>query len=162
MSIAAIQWVLAESPTTGADRLLLLILAEAAHADGTGICVGPTELARRANVKNVRSVKRTLASLVRRGAIVPGPIDERYRTRVYTIALTSGQNATVGDSPPWSAGRKGSGRNGSKGSGRNAPLTKSINQTPNPARTHVSAFGPPGRADDGEFISEDNDQEQAA
>jgi hypothetical protein len=79
MSIAVMNWVWANSPTSGNGRLVLLALADAcSRDDGTGCWPSAGTIARKANISH-RTVRRVIARLeagghlaVHRGGGGPG------------------------------------------------------------------------------------------
>jgi hypothetical protein len=63
MSIAVMNWVWANSPTSGNERLVLLALADAcSRDDGTGCWPSTATIARKANISD-RTVRRVIARL---------------------------------------------------------------------------------------------------
>lgn len=101
MSIQAIAWVLESSTTKGADRLVLLSLAN--HANDQGECYpSASTIAREANLNEVH-VRRTLKALVDAGCIartINAAPDERIRKdrrpNLYAILDGCAQKC-----PPW-------------------------------------------------------------
>jgi len=79
VSIAVMNWVWANSPTSGNERLVMLALADAcSRDDGTGCCPSAATIARKANISD-RTVRRVIARLeadghllVHRGGARPG------------------------------------------------------------------------------------------
>jgi len=70
MSIAVMNWVWANSPTAGNERLVLLALADAcSRDDGTGCWPSAATIARQANV-SARTVRRVIARLEAGGHVV--------------------------------------------------------------------------------------------
>lgn len=95
MSVQCMAWVLAESPTTGTDRLVLLSLANHANELGQSWPSVAT-IAREANASE-RAVQRSLANLKQAGAItvqVNAAPDERIpkdrRPNLYRILKVRG------------------------------------------------------------------------
>jgi len=67
MSIAVMNWVWANSPTLGNERLVLLALADACSGDdGTGCRLSAATIAPKANISS-RSVRRVIAHAVGEG-----------------------------------------------------------------------------------------------
>jgi DNA-binding IscR family transcriptional regulator len=63
VSIAIMNWVWAQSPTSGNERLVLLALADAcSRDDGTGCWPSAAKIAREANISE-RTVRRVIARL---------------------------------------------------------------------------------------------------
>ena len=63
MSIAVMNWVWANSPTSGNERLVLLALADAcSRDDGTGCWPSAATIARKANISD-RTVRRVITRL---------------------------------------------------------------------------------------------------
>src|ERR1700722_18029502 len=63
MSISVMNWVWANSPTSGNERLVLLALADAcSRDDGTGCWPSAATIARKANISD-RTVRRVIARL---------------------------------------------------------------------------------------------------
>src|SRR5258708_10670038 len=70
MSIAMMNWVWANSPTSGNERLVLLALADAcSRDDGTGCWPSAATIARKANISD-RAVRRLIARLEAEGHLV--------------------------------------------------------------------------------------------
>src|SRR5215472_12347875 len=119
MSIAVMNWVWANSPTSGNERLALLALADVcARDDGTGCWPSAATIARRANISD-RSVRRVIARLEAGGHVrVHRGGGRAGSTNSYTVVMaigSPGQNATPdslsggdsGDSPPLTQLRQG-------------------------------------------------------
>ena len=112
MSIAVMNWVWANSPTSGNERLVLLALADACpRDDGTGCWPSAATIARKANISD-RTVRRVIARLeadgyllVQRGGSRSGPANS---CTVLTGIQSPGQTVTpdnltggdTGDRPP--------------------------------------------------------------
>ena len=115
MSIAVMNWVWANSPTSGNERLVLLALADAcSRDDGTGCWPSAATTARKANISD-RTVRRVIARLEAEGQVIVhrggGPTGS---TKSYTVVTgdrvihSPGQNVTpdklsggdTGDMPP--------------------------------------------------------------
>jgi hypothetical protein len=112
MSIAVMNWVWANSPASGNDRLVLLALADAcSRADGTGCWPSAATIARKANISD-RSVRRVIARLEAGGHVkVHRGGGRAGSTNSYTVVMvinSPGQNVTPdslsgadsGDTPP--------------------------------------------------------------
>ena len=70
MSIAVMNWVWANSPTSGNERLVLLALADAcSRDDGSGCWPSAATIARKANISD-RTVRRVIARLETEGHVV--------------------------------------------------------------------------------------------
>ena len=70
MSIAVMNWVWANSPTSGNERLMLLALADAcSRDDGSGRWPSAATMARQANISS-RSVRRVITRLEAEGHVV--------------------------------------------------------------------------------------------
>jgi hypothetical protein len=70
MSIAVMNWVWANSPTSGNERLVLLALADAcSRDDGTGCWPSAATIARKANISD-RTVRRVIARLEAEGHVI--------------------------------------------------------------------------------------------
>jgi hypothetical protein len=70
VSIAVMNWVSANSPTSGNDRLVLLTLADAcSRDDGTGCWPSAATIARKAKISD-RTVRRVIARLEADGHVV--------------------------------------------------------------------------------------------
>lgn len=103
MSVDVSGWVLRHSPTTGTDRLVLLVLADAADSDGTNAWPSLDTIAQRANV-NRRTAQRSLRRLDDDGHIaiesnVGGPVDARAdrRPNRYTVLMRGGARTAPSD-----------------------------------------------------------------
>ena len=112
MSIAVMNFVWANSPTSGNERLVLLALADAcSRDDGTGCWPSAATIARKANISD-RSVRRVIARLEADGHVVVHRGGGRAgSTNSYTVVMvihSPGQNVTPdslsggdsGDTPP--------------------------------------------------------------
>ena len=112
MSIAVMNWVWANSPTSGNERLVLLALADAcSRDDGTDCWPSAATIARKANI-SARTVRRVIARLEADGHVVVHRGGGRAgATNSYTVVMvihSPGQNVTPdkvsgddsGDSPP--------------------------------------------------------------
>jgi Helix-turn-helix domain len=119
MSIAVMNWVWANSPTSGNERLVLLALADAcSRDDGTGCWPSAATIARKANISD-RTVRRVIARLEADGHLVVHRGGGRAgSTNSYTVVTgihTPGQNDTpdnlsrgdTGDTPPQTQSRQG-------------------------------------------------------
>ena len=115
MSIAVMNWVWANSPTSGNERLVLLALADAcSRDDGTGCWPSAATIARKANISD-RTVRRVISRLEADGHLIVHRGGGRAgSTNSYTVVTgdraihSSGQNDTpdslsggdTGDLPP--------------------------------------------------------------
>jgi hypothetical protein len=112
MSIAVMNWVWANSPTSGNERLVLLALADAcSRDDGTGCWPSAATIARKANISD-RTVRRVIARLEAEGHVVAHRGGARAgATNSYTVVTgihNPGQTVTpdkvsrddTGDRPP--------------------------------------------------------------
>jgi hypothetical protein len=98
MSIAVMNWVWANSPTSGNERLVLLALADAcSRDDGTGCWPSAATIARKANISD-RTVRRVIARLEADGHVIVHRGGGRAgATNSYTVAAgihSPGQNVT--------------------------------------------------------------------
>jgi Helix-turn-helix domain len=90
MSIAVMNWVWANSPIFGSERLVLLALADASSRDdGTGCWPSAATIARKANISD-RTVRRVIAWLEAEGHVVVHRGGGRARST----------NSYAGDRPP--------------------------------------------------------------
>jgi DNA-binding IscR family transcriptional regulator len=115
MSIAVMNWVWANSPTSGNERLVLLALADAcSRDDGTGCWPSAATIARKANISD-RTVRRVITRLAAEGHLIVHRGGGRAgSTNSYTVVTigrvihSPGQNDTpdnlsggdTGDRPP--------------------------------------------------------------
>ncbi len=112
MSIAVMNWVWANSPTSGNERLVLLALADAcSRDDGTGCWPSAATIARKSNI-SARTVRRVIARLEADGHVVVhrggGRAGSTNSYTVVTSIRSPGQNDTsdklsggvTGDRPP--------------------------------------------------------------
>jgi len=102
MSIAVMNWVWANSPTSGNERLVLLALADAcSRDDGTGCWPSAATIARKANISD-RSVRRVIARLEAAGQVeVHRGRGRAGSTNSYTVVMvihSPGQKVTTPDS----------------------------------------------------------------
>jgi DNA-binding IscR family transcriptional regulator len=98
MSIAVMNWVWANSPASGNERLVLLALADAcSRDDGTGCWPSAATVARKANISD-RSVRRVIARLEADGQVLVHRGGGRAgSTNSYTVVMVihnPGQNVT--------------------------------------------------------------------
>lgn len=109
MSIAVMNWIWTNSPTSGNERLVLLALADAcSRDDGTGCWPAVATIARKANI-SVRTVQRVLDRLERDGHLIVHRVQggAHRSTNSYTVVIHNGcqpdarQSATgdAGDTP---------------------------------------------------------------
>jgi hypothetical protein len=91
MSIAVMNWVWANSPTSGNERLVLLALADAcSRDDGTGCWPSAATIARKANISD-RTVRRVITRLAADGHLIVHRGGGRTgSTNSYTV-VTSGR-----------------------------------------------------------------------
>jgi hypothetical protein len=112
MSIAVMNWVWANSPTSGNERLVLLALADAcSRDDGTGCWPSAATIARKANISD-RTVRRVIARLEAEGHVIVHRGGGRAgSTNCYTVVTaihSPGHSVTpddlsggdTGDTPP--------------------------------------------------------------
>ena len=115
MSIAVMNWVWVNSPTSGNERLVLLALADAfSRDDGAGCWPSAATIARKANISD-RTVRRVIARLETEGQVIVHRGGGRAgSTNSYTVVTgdrvihSPGQNVTpdkrsggdTGDRPP--------------------------------------------------------------
>lgn len=103
MSIAVMNWVWANSPTSGNERLVLLALADAcSRDDGAGCWPAAATIARKANI-SIRTVRRVIARLEADGHVVVhrggGRAGSTNSYTVVTVIHTPGQNVTPDNLP---------------------------------------------------------------
>lgn len=92
MSIAVMNWIWTNSPTSGNERLVLLALADAcSRDDGTGCWPAVATIARKANI-SVRTVQRVLDRLERDGHLIVhrGQGGAHRSTNSYTVVIHNG------------------------------------------------------------------------
>jgi hypothetical protein len=85
LSVHVTSWVLEHSEARLGDRLVLLVLADHAHEDGTGAWASQQTIAREARMSE-RAVRYSLKRLERAGAIVRDGFT-RHGTVIYSIPL---------------------------------------------------------------------------
>ncbi len=145
MTIAVMNWVWANSPTSGNERLVLLALADAcSRDDGTGCWPSAATIARKANISD-RTVRRVIARLEADGHVLVhrggGRCGSTNSSTVVTGIHSPGQGVTSD---------KASGGD----SGDRPPLTQPCPGTPDtamsgdPSENHqgIAAAGPAGAA----------------
>jgi helix-turn-helix protein len=98
MSIAVMNWVWANSPTSGNERLVLLALADAcSRDDGTGCWPSAATIARKANISD-RSVRLLIVRLEAGGFVTVHRGGGRAgSTNSYTVVMgthSPGQSVT--------------------------------------------------------------------
>lgn len=85
MSIAVMNWVWANSPTSGNERLVLLALTDAcSRDDGTGCWPSAATIARKANISD-RTVPRVIGRLEADGQLIVTVIHTPGQTVTLTI-----------------------------------------------------------------------------
>ena len=92
MSIAVMNWIWTNSPTSGNERLVLLALADAcSRDDGSGCWPSIATIARKANI-SVRTVQRVLDRLERDGHLIVhrGQGGAHRSTNSYTVVIHNG------------------------------------------------------------------------
>lgn len=94
MSVQALTWVFDHSEATLGDRLVMLVIADHARADGTGSWPSVETIAREAKVSE-RTVTRSFSRLVELGEIVERG-KSRAGTRVWDLAKMGVTSATAG------------------------------------------------------------------
>jgi hypothetical protein len=112
MSIAVMNWVWANSPTSGNERLVLLALADAcSRDDGTGCWPSAATIACKANISQ-RTVRRVIGRLEADGQLIVhrggGRAGATNSYTVVTVIHSPGQTVTpdnpsggdTGDTPP--------------------------------------------------------------
>lgn len=92
MSIHVLSWVLRESPTTGAQRLVLISLADHARDDGSSAWPSVATMQRDARLKSRRSVQSALRNLEEAGAIEQTGRHESG-TAIYAVKMGGAKNA---------------------------------------------------------------------
>jgi Helix-turn-helix domain len=135
MSIAVMNWVWANSPTSGNERLVLLALADAcSRDDGTGCWPSAATIARKANISD-RTVRRVIARLEAGGHVIVHRGGGRAGvTNSYTVATgihSPGQNVTPDNLSGGDTGDR-------------SPLTQPCQGTPDRAVSPRSTREPPG------------------
>jgi hypothetical protein len=152
VSIAVMNWVWANSPTSGNERLVLLALADAcSRDDGTGCWPSAATIARKANI-SARTVRRVIARLEGEEHLVVHCGGGRAgSTNSYTVM--TGIHSPGHDVTPDSL----SGTD----SGDKAPLTQSCQGTPDtavspdPPGNHQRTAPSPVRGDRGSALPAD-------
>jgi hypothetical protein len=86
MSIHVLSWVLRESPTEKAQRLVLISLANYAHDDGSNSHPGVATLMRDSRLRSRRSIQNALRGLEEAGHITPTGTT-RGGTTIYTVEM---------------------------------------------------------------------------
>ena len=87
MSWQAIRWVLDYSPTKNTDRMVLVVLAEHAHDDGTEAWPCYATIARKANISH-RTVPGVMRRLERCGAVTRTQPARQHSPAHYTVLMT--------------------------------------------------------------------------
>jgi len=140
MSIAVMNWVWANSPTSGNERLVLLALADAcSRDDGTGCWPSAATIARKANI-SARTVRRVITRLEGEGHVVVhrggGRAGSTNSYRIRTGVHSPGQSVT----PDTLSGGD---------SGDSVPVTEPYQGTPDravspdPPRNYQRTIAPP-------------------
>lgn len=140
MSTRAVAWAL-DSRSTGpldpATRLVLVTLADHAHADGTSAFPSKRTISERIDVSE-RTVQRHLRTLEELGLITPGDarlvdhIPHYARPNVWNLALTRpGDNLTPGDTGGPTGSHSGYGP-GVTGDSQTKNITNPRTDPPNP------------------------------
>lgn len=127
MSIAVMNWVWTNSPTSGNERLVLLALADAcSRDDGTGCWPSAATIARKANISD-RTVRRVITRLEAGGHLIVHRGGGRAgSTNSYIVA--------TGDSVIHSPGQNDTPDNLSGGdTGDRPPMTELCQRTPDTA-----------------------------
>ena len=130
MSIAVMNWVWVNSPTSGNERLVLLALADAcSRDDGSGCWPSAATIARKANISD-RTVRRVITRLEAEGHLIVHRGGGRTgSTNSYTVVTSDGviHNPGQDDTPDSLSGGD---------SGDRPPLTQSCQET------HATAVSP--------------------
>lgn len=84
MSVQATSWVYEFSAATGADRLVLLAIADAANKDGRNSCQSAATLAKM-SAASERTVWRCIARLEASGEVVKSGFHGAYKTSIYDL-----------------------------------------------------------------------------
>jgi hypothetical protein len=157
MSIAVMNWVWANSPTSGNERLVLLALADAcSRDDGSGCWPSAATIARKANISG-RTVRRVINRLEADGHLIVHRGGGRAgSTNSYTVVTggrvihSPGQNVPpdrlsggdTGDRPPPT---------------ELCPGTPDTAVSPDPPKNHQRTAAPPGEARPAATVVSDND-----
>src|SRR6266568_7718004 len=116
MSIAVMNWVWANSPTSGNERLVLLALADAcSRDDGTGCWPSAATIARKANISD-RTVRRVITRLEAEGHLIVHRGGGRAGSTNSDTVMTGPCGSPAGRGPP-PEGREA----GVRGRGQHAP-----------------------------------------
>ena len=98
MSVQATSWVYEHSKATGADRLVLLAIADAANKEGRNSCQSAATLAKM-SAASERTVWRCIARLEAAGEIIKTGFHGTYKTSIYDLpGVACGQGVKM--SPP--------------------------------------------------------------
>ena len=84
MSVQATSWVYEHSRATGADRLVMLALADSASREGTNACQSASTLAKMAALSK-RTVWRSIDRLIHMGEIVKTSQGSAYAATTYSM-----------------------------------------------------------------------------
>lgn len=108
MSVRVMSWVWEHSVSIGAERLVLLAIADAANDAGREAYPAMATIARKANVDK-RTAQRAVRALVQLGELSVQENAGPKGTHRYAVLMGQGrQDATRGDSPPRQDARGGS------------------------------------------------------
>lgn len=100
MSVRVMSWVWDHSTSAGADRLVLLAIADSANDQGRDAYPSVTTIARKAKMDK-RTVQRSLRSLVAAGELAVAEFAGQNGTHRYRVIMADGrQDTTPGDTPP--------------------------------------------------------------
>lgn len=95
MSVQATTWVYERSKATGADRLVLLAIADAANKEGRNSCQSAATLAKM-SAASERTVWRCIARLEAAGEIIKAGFHGTYKTSIYDLpGVASGQGVKM-------------------------------------------------------------------
>jgi len=155
MSVAAIDWVLAHSRTTGSDRLVLISLANHSsgepHEGAWESWPGVSLIGQEAGLRRDRATTEAIGRLVAQGAIErhlnaapDGRMAANRRTNLYRILLSGGMQcgrSRCSWCGPEVGGRPEGGQKQGGQKGGDKPTTKDPTPTPKP----LAPPGPEGR-----------------
>ena len=142
MSGLVVGLLLRNSKTTGAARMVLTVIADSCHEDGTGAWPSMTTIAARAGLSSDRSARRAIEHCVTLGELVVeyqrGGMPETTpseRPNRYTIPLTAWKHAEADSAPPDGAS--------SPPDPRSPPPRTTVTLPPDHRGTDPRTHGPP-------------------
>ena len=86
MSVQAMAWVIEHAPCSGSDFVVLLMIANHAHSDGTGAYPSIATLAKESRIKD-RQVSNVLRNLEKQGLIETKKQGGPHRVNLYTMKM---------------------------------------------------------------------------